>query len=175
MKKTLDKLFLELKINTSFSSRIAIVILRGERIKYLRYFFLPFRVIILNFMFNTEIPRSVYIGRGLRIPHPYNIIINSKSKIGRFCTIYQGVTLGANDLSQNYGSPKISNYVLIGAGSIIIGNIDINKNSIICANSLVNKSIPSNSFFRNDVRKNKQSIIEFSRFIINEKVRNNKS
>lgn len=175
MRKKLNELIFELKINTSFPSRVAIIILRIERIKYLRYLILPIRVLILNFMFNTEIPRCVYIGRGFRIPHPYNIIIHSQSRIGRFCTIYQGVTLGANDLSANYGSPKVSNYVFIGAGSMIIGKININSNTIVCAKSLVTKSIPSKSFFKLYVKENKMSIISFSRFLINEKVRNNKS
>jgi len=70
----------ELKINKSIASKIAILLIRDERKKYMKYIVKPFRIIILNFIFNSEIPPSTDIGYLLRIPHPYNIIIHNQAK-----------------------------------------------------------------------------------------------
>ena len=88
----------ELNINKSIASKIAILLIRGERNKYMKYIVKPFRIIILNLMFNAEIPPSTDIGYLLRIPHPYNIIIHTQARIGVGCTIYHNVTIGANTL-----------------------------------------------------------------------------
>jgi len=136
----------ELKINKSIASKIAILLIRGERNKYMKYIVKPFRVIILNFMFNTEIPPSADIGYLLRIPHPYNIIIHNQAKIGIGCTIYHNVTIGANDLSTNYGAPKIGDYCFIGTGGTVIGKIQIGNNVMIGANTVITKSVKDNYF-----------------------------
>lgn len=170
----LGGIYAELKLNSSIASKTAILIIRLERIKLLRYIVLPFRVIVLNFMFNTEVPRVVPIGVGLRLPHPYNIIVSPRSRIGRFCTIYQGVTLGADDLSENYGAPQISSCCFIATGASILGNIKVGSNSVVAAGSVLSIDLDKNSFYKNYRRyDNRVSIINFVRSLFLEKVLNN--
>lgn len=52
-------------------------------------------------------------------------------------------TIGKS-IGTNENSPKIGNYVWIGPGARIYGNIKIGNNVVIGANSIVNKTFPSN-------------------------------
>lgn len=162
----------EFALNSSFLSKVCISILRLERVYFLKYVIFPFRVIILNFCLGVEIPRTVNLGGFIRIPHPHNIIVHPWATIGNFVTIYQGVTIGANDLSANYGAPKISSYCFIGANSTVVGNVVVGSNSIIAANSLVSVNVKKHSFFKYSCRDNSISLFDFYRRLINEKIRN---
>ena len=103
------------------------------------------------FLCNALIAGSVELGRGLRLPHPQNIVIVQYAKIGEFCLIYQNVTIAWNGF---YGmanrdlSPKVGDCVLIGSGAIIIGNVTIGSRTSIGAGSVVTKSVPDNSIVR---------------------------
>ena len=88
-----------------------------------------------------QIPPNCF-DSGLYIMHYGNIIVNPKSKIGKNCTIYQGVTIGNNALVDN--APVIGSNVIIGTNSIIIGDISIGDNVIIGAGSIVTKSFDKN-------------------------------
>lgn len=90
-----------------------------------------------------SIPDEVEIGKGLLINHFGGIVINSGSKIGDFCTISHGVTIG----NQRPGgkSPILGNNVYIAVGAKILGDIRIGDNSIIGANAVVLESVPENS------------------------------
>jgi len=145
MNELLNILQYELKINSSLSGKVAILILRLEKVRFLKYLILPFRIMILNFWFNTEIPKSVTIKRGLRIPHPYGIIIHSSCSIGENCTIFQGVTLGLNEFKSSKG-PILEDNVYIGSKASLIGEILIGKNCLIAAHSLITKDMIENQF-----------------------------
>jgi serine acetyltransferase len=98
------------------------------------------------FLCNSNIPGQATIGRGLRLPHPQNIIIANQSDIGEFCTIYQGVSIAWNGFKRTKAlSPKIGSQVLIGAGAIIIGDITIGSYVLIGAGAVVAQPVPSYS------------------------------
>lgn len=82
--------------------------------------------------------------KGLKIAHPFSIIINKNAKIGQNCTLRGNNCIG-NDGFNNENVPILGNNVNIGWGSIIYGNINIGNNCIIGANSTVNKSFQDNS------------------------------
>lgn len=82
--------------------------------------------------------------KGLKIAHPFSIIINKSAKIGENCTLRGNNCIG-NDGFSNDNVPILGNNVNIGWGTIIYGNINIGNNCIIGANSTVNKSFPDNS------------------------------
>jgi serine O-acetyltransferase len=95
---------------------------------------------------NSNIPGSVTIGKGFRLPHPQNIIIAGFSDIGEFCTIYQNVSIAWNGFKPTVPlRPKIGNQVLIGAGAIIVGDIDIGSYVLIGAGAIVAHSVPDYS------------------------------
>ncbi|MCO6025932.1 serine acetyltransferase [Prevotella cerevisiae] len=80
-------------------------------------------------------------GPGLTIWHFGDIIVNKDVRIGENCTLYPGVLIGQKDKGL---VPVIGNNVFIGAGTKIIGDVQIGNNVIIGQNCVVTKSIPDN-------------------------------
>jgi serine O-acetyltransferase len=83
------------------------------------------------------------IGKGFYIGHFSGIII--RGDFGDFCSVGQCVTVGTKGAGKSNGHPCFGNNVYIGAGAKVIGNIKIGNDVVIGANSVVTKSIPSNS------------------------------
>lgn len=117
--------------------------LREKRIRYISIYFNHKLVT----MYGCYIGSRAKIGIGVKFPHPNGIVIGETTNIGQNCTIYQQVTFGGKNIgdAQNNNYPTIGNDVIIFAGAKLIGNIIIGDNVIIGANSVVNKSFPSNS------------------------------
>ena len=82
------------------------------------------------------------VGGGLRLPHLNGIFVHKNASIGENCTIFQQVTIGANEHKLDYnGAPQIGNRVYIGAGAKIIGKITIGDDVRIGAKAVVTKNI----------------------------------
>lgn len=93
---------------------------------------------------HCNIPGSTRIGRGLRLPHPQNIVIAYLTDIGEFCTIYHDVSIVWNGFIQTRPNrPRIGNRVLIGAKVLIIGDLEIGDDVLIGAGTIVPKSVPA--------------------------------
>lgn len=90
-----------------------------------------------------SIPYNMPIGRRVCFEHFGGIILVARS-IGNDVTIRQNTTFGLVH-KDNPGWPTIGNNVDIGAGAVIVGDIDIGENSLIGANAVVLKSVPANS------------------------------
>src|SRR5215217_3914400 len=96
---------------------------------------------LINFLcpkMNTLFIHTKDIGPGLFIQHGFATIITAKS-IGENCWINQQVTIGFNGSV----SPVIKNNVTIRAGAKVIGDVTIENNSIVGANAVVVKNVPS--------------------------------
>jgi len=105
----------------------------------IRFFFERFIEIVTG----ISIPVQCKIGKGLRIHHFGGIIFHPSTVIGEFCTIYHGVTIGDKG---GYGNAAIiEDFVMLGAGAKIIGEINVGSYSKIGANTVVNKNIPAYS------------------------------
>lgn len=92
---------------------------------------------------SCEIYYSNQIGEGFYIFHGVGTIIGSRNKIGKGFKIYQNVTIGHR--SANAIGNIIGDNVTCYAGAKILGENEIGSNTIIGANTVVTKSIPSNS------------------------------
>jgi len=92
-----------------------------------------------------EIHPAATIGTGFFIDHGMGVVIGETSEIGDYVTLFQGVTLGGTGKEHGKRHPTIGNHVVIGAGAKILGGIRIGDNVKIGANSVVLKSVPSNS------------------------------
>jgi len=88
----------------------------------------------------ADIPLTCQIEGGLLLPHPNGVVIHPKAVIGPNCLIFQQVTIGSVEGS---GLPVIGGHVDIGAGAKILGNVKIENNVLIGANSVVTNDIPS--------------------------------
>ena len=86
------------------------------------------------------------IGHNFKIIHPVGSIIGKGTTIGNSVIIAGSVIIGQKytDLKSNEKYPKIGNGVIIGANVTLIGEIEIQDNVTIGANSLVLSSIPAN-------------------------------
>jgi serine O-acetyltransferase len=98
-----------------------------------------------RFWTGIEIHPGALIGEGFFIDHGMGVVIGETAEIGKFVTLYHGVTLGGTSLAKGKRHPTIEDGVVIGAGAKILGNITIGAHSRIGANAVVVKSVPSNS------------------------------
>ena len=107
---------------------------------------LPYRLIRLPYrLYNVELwagRSGASIGAGMCLIHPANIYIGRGVEIGTNCKIFHEVTLGTGHIE---GTPKIGNNVDIFVGARILGGVSIGDNTMISANCVVNKDVPSDS------------------------------
>ena len=80
----------------------------------------------------------------LYIFHPYNIVINNKTKIGHHVVLRGNTTIGNNG-NNKIASPIIGDNVDIGINVNIFGPISIGKNTKIGGGAVVVKSAPEYS------------------------------
>lgn len=72
--------------------------------------------------------------------HTGNIVINSSVRVGEWCSILQGVTIGQGMMPDDI--PVVGDNVIILAGAKLFGKIVIGDDVMIGANAVVNKSFP---------------------------------
>ena len=92
-----------------------------------------------------EIHPAAKIGRGLFIDHGAGVVIGETAEVGDDVTMYQGVTLGGTGFARGKRHPTVGDEVMIGAGSKLLGPIEVGKRSKIGANSVVIHDVPPNS------------------------------
>lgn len=92
-----------------------------------------------------EIHPGAQIGRRCFIDHGIGVVIGETSIIGDDVMMYHGVTLGGLINKKIKRHPTVGNNVLIGAGSVILGDITIGNNVKIGANAVVMKDVPDDS------------------------------
>ncbi len=83
----------------------------------------------------------VQAGPGLFLGHPRGLVVNPSTKIGKCCSILQGVTIGGPNVT-------VGDYVEINAGAAIISNargkrkLTVGSHSIIGAGAVVVNDVP---------------------------------
>lgn len=100
---------------------------------------------VTRFFTGIEIHPGAQVGRRLFIDHGMGVVIGETCRIGDNVTIYQGVTLGGTGKEKGKRHPDIGDNVLIAAGAKVLGNINIESDVNIGANSVVLSSVPSYS------------------------------
>lgn len=108
----------------------------------LKIFYL-WRLRKLSYKTGLQIPPNT-CDKGITIWHWGSIILNGNVRIGKNCTLYPGVLIGWKG-ADNKACAKIGNNVFIGAGTKIIGGVNIGNNVIIGQNLVITKDIPDNS------------------------------
>jgi len=93
----------------------------------------------------VDIHPAAKIGRRLFIDHGNGVVIGETAIIEDDVTIYQGVTLGGVELTNDKRHPTIKSNAVLGAGAKILGNITIGENAKIGANSVVIKDVPDDT------------------------------
>jgi serine O-acetyltransferase len=100
---------------------------------------------LARWLTGIEIHPGAQIGRGFFIDHGMGVVVGETAIIGDFVTLFQGVTLGGTGKDRGKRHPTLGNHVVVGAGAKVLGNITIGDFVKIGANSVVLRSVPSNS------------------------------
>ncbi len=94
-----------------------------------------------EWMSGIYMPYTVLVGRRVKLEH-FGSMILVADKIGDDVTIRQNTTFGIVSVDAPQGRPRIGDRVEIGAGVVIIGEIEVGDDVVIGANAVVNKSVP---------------------------------
>lgn len=94
------------------------------------------------YTFANDISYYAEIGPGLKINHTTDIVIGKGTIIGRGCSIYNGVTIGAKRFDKPDEKPLIGDDVTIGTGAKVLGKITVGNRAIIGALTLCTVSVP---------------------------------
>ena len=161
--KGLLKLRNELNRQSETTAKVVILIYRlgnyaeyhttGSKKKLLVFVWYILDSLITKLWFNTIIPRTVKIGYGLTLSHPFNIVMARHVQFGYNAHIRHEVTIGRKT-PDNPNVAKFGDNVDIGAGTKIIGPVTIGDNSVIGVNAVVNKSFGANSVIVGNPAKN---------------------
>ena len=141
------KLLLQVLFNAGFRAVFLYRIGRSLRLKRVKIG----AVLCEKLMHHTchcWISTNAEIGPGFVIRHVGTIVIGSNVVAGRNLDIRQGITIGGNmgkRSSDGRTQPKLGDNVLIGAGAVVVGPIEIGNNCVIGANSVVTQSFNNNS------------------------------
>ena len=101
-----------------------------------------FMNLMIRRTYSCDIPSSMYIPDSVQFKHnALGVVINAATKIGENVVIFQNVTIGKKE--DGGLCPTIGNNVVIGAGAIVLGNINIGDGAKIGAGTTVAKDIPA--------------------------------
>lgn len=118
--------------------RLSSFLIKYRLIKPLAYLF----TMLNDFLTGVWISPHVEIMPGLFLGHPRGLVINPSTKIGKYCSIMQRVTIGGPNI-------VIGDNVEINAGASLISNVrgngklTIGENVVIGAGTVVVNDIPS--------------------------------
>ncbi|WP_426478662.1 serine O-acetyltransferase EpsC [Chryseobacterium sp. CBSDS_008] len=121
-----------------------------------------------------DIHPGAIIGKSFFIDHGTGIVIGETTVIGNNVKIYQGVTLGALNVSKEKAHqkrhPNIEDDVIIYSGATILGGeTTIGRESIIGGNVWVTQDVPANSlvYHKSEIKiKDNSSLPESLTFVI---------
>ncbi|CAN0171882.1 unnamed protein product [Ectocarpus sp. 6 AP-2014] len=90
-------------------------------------------------------PAAQISEEGVLIDHGAALVVGATAIIGARVTLYHGVTLGNSGKKVSPGGkrhPTIGDRVVLGAGAKILGDITVEDDVLVGANSVVTKSVP---------------------------------
>lgn len=94
-------------------------------------------------VFGIDIHPAARIGAGVMLDHGSGIVIGETAVVEDHVSILQGVTLGGTGKQSGDRHPKLRRGVKVGAGAIILGNIEIGALSQVAAGSVVLQAVPA--------------------------------
>jgi len=138
--KSSFKLFLKLFLKNPYF-RFQVYLRMTQSSNFLVACFFKFLKAGLGRKVNVQLSPKISIGYGLYIPHG-NIVANARTTIGNNCSLLQFVSIGAIN---NSVAACIGDNVYIGPNTNLVGTINIGNNSVLGAGSVVVKDIQADS------------------------------
>ncbi len=93
----------------------------------------------------VDIAPGAVIGPGLIISHGVGVVIGDRVRIGSGAVLLHQVTIGAPSGRRRDEMPHLGDDVYVGAGSRLIGDIEIGDKVFIGVNAVVTQDIPAGS------------------------------
>ncbi|MFH0937975.1 MAG: indole-3-glycerol phosphate synthase TrpC [Planctomycetota bacterium] len=100
---------------------------------------------LARFLTAADIHPGARFGQGIFIDHAHGVVIGETAIVGNNVTILHQVTLGGTGKETGKRHPTIEDGTLLSAGSKILGNIVIGRDSKIGAGSVVVHAVPPES------------------------------
>merc|ERR1711907_854948 len=75
--------------------------------------------------FHVDIHPAARIGKGVMLDHATGVVMGESAVVGDNVSMLHHVTLGGSGKSRGDRHPKIGSGVLIGAGAVVLGNINV--------------------------------------------------
>ena len=100
--------------------------------------FYKLRLRLLQNKYQIFIPLNVF-DKGLKLIHLGQRLVNGKTKVGKNCVMHVNTYIVAGGTEKG-GFPILGNNVILGIGSVVLGNVKIGDYTAIGANAVVNKS-----------------------------------
>ena len=98
---------------------------------------------IFRWILGIDIPERATLGKGCQVCHGIGLIVHPGTIIGENVKLHHNTTIGASMPSGQ--PPRIGDNVIIGANSVVLGDISIGNGVIIGAGSVVVKDVPENA------------------------------
>jgi serine acetyltransferase len=77
------------------------------------------------------------IGGGLRLPHPFQIVLGDGARVGSDCTLMHNVTI------QRGAGTRVEDGAVLGTGVVVLAGAHVGQRALIGANSVVRGTIGS--------------------------------
>ena len=94
-------------------------------------------VVLRKYTIATSCDISTRLPRDTELPHPVGIVIGHNVEIGSNVLIRQNVTLGRSKPDSDAGYPTIADNASIGAGTVVLGDVNLGEGCTTGANSVV--------------------------------------
>ena len=114
--------------------------------KWKRILFFPVWIsyrIIVNIIMGIDIHEQTKIGDNLIVWHGMGLVVHPQTVIGNNVTLHHNTTIGCKYSGGK--APIIKDGVIIGANSVIVGNICLGEKCIVGAGSVVTKDVSPNT------------------------------
>lgn len=97
----------------------------------------------ISVVFSVDIHPAATLGEGILLDHATGIVVGETAVVEDNVSIMQSVTLGGTGKESGDRHPKVRCGVLIGAGSKVLGNIEIGQCAQVASGSVVLKDVPA--------------------------------
>lgn len=91
----------------------------------------------------NDISFSASLGEGLRLAHPFGVVIGAGSVVGSNVTIWQHVTLGSTGRrGADMRYPVVGSGARLFAGCVVLGAVRVGGDATVGANAVVTRDVP---------------------------------